>query len=144
MSWLFGKKKNHKESPTDSTEEEQTVEQGSDFIFVERKENIISPIIPGSGTSNSLYPNMSGMPAYPPSMPHAPPKPDVDHIPYLSGVPFKLCKQLERSLNDDFDIDLLRVNEICSFIERTQSKNYNYNFEFEESIASEMTSRTNE
>lgn len=148
MSWFFGKKKHHKSSSSDSPVEENTVPlQGDDFIFVENQGN---PLPPNSDIGNesgppssNLYPNLSGMSLYPSTVPTDLPKqnPQTDLHSYLYGVPFKLCKQLEISTNNDIDIDRLRVNEILSFIVRTENDDFKYDFSLERSVVNEMDSR---
>lgn len=139
MSWFFGKKKHHKDSPPDSPEEEVPPEQGEDFIFIERRN-------PGANTgdngarSSGLYPSISGLPYYPP-MPQTnnlQQNPQVDSQSYLNSIPFKYGKDLEKSLHSDMDIDRLRVNEIMSFIERVQKENTEYSFSIEKSVIAEM------
>ncbi|KAK2584194.1 hypothetical protein KPH14_006619 [Odynerus spinipes] len=131
MSWFFGKKKHHKESLAESFEDLTT----------------IPPNIPEETPqpSTGLYPLISGVPTYPiPStdLPKQNQQADVQH--YLNGVPFKLCKQLENNMNNDFEIDRLRVNEIMSFINRIEEQNFDYEFSLEKSVISEMNSANDE
>jgi len=46
-------------------------------------------------------------------------------------------------MNNDLEIDGLRINEITSFIERLENQNYNYDFSLEMGVIAEMDSRTN-
>lgn len=150
MSWFFGKKK-HRESPLDSTEEEQqpsTADHGDDFVVIERRRTSLPPNVGSENTScpSGLYPFIGGSPTYPAMSTgnlsklsqHA----DAPH--YLSGVPFKLCKQLESNMNNDLEIDGLRISEIMSFVERLENQNYDYDFSLEEGVITEMDSRNNE
>lgn len=129
MSWIFGKKKS-KESPVDV---DRTVCQ--------------TPPIAQDGTPypSSLYPFIGGTPTYPsPSsdLTKQSQQPDVQH--YLSRVPFKLSKQLESNMNNDFEIDRLRVNEILSFVQRIEEQNFDYDFSLEKSVITEMNSTNDE
>lgn len=146
MSWFFGKKK-HKESPPDTTEEEQAAEAVDDFIMIEKRRTSLPPNV---GSENAplpsgLYPFIGGTPTCPAmstgNLPKLSQQMDAPH--YLSGVPFKLSKQLE-SMNNDFEIDSLRINEIMSYIERLENQNYDYDFSLEESVITEMNSRNDE
>ncbi|XP_025162216.1 uncharacterized protein LOC105191271 isoform X2 [Harpegnathos saltator] len=144
MSWLFGKKK-HKDSPPDSTEEEHpSGDQSDDFVVIEKRRTSLPPNVSGEGTSHSgLYPFIGGTPTYPAmstgNLPQLSQQVDVPN--YLSGVPFKLCKELQSNVNNDLDIDGLRISEILSFIERLENQNYDYDFTLEESVITEMDSR---
>ncbi|XP_017792991.1 PREDICTED: uncharacterized protein LOC108574856, partial [Habropoda laboriosa] len=63
---------------------------------------------------------------------------------YLNGIPFKLCKQLEYNMNNDSEIDKLRISEILSFIEKIEGKSYDYSFSLEKDIVAEMNSKTDD
>ncbi|XP_014480606.1 PREDICTED: uncharacterized protein LOC106747525 isoform X2 [Dinoponera quadriceps] len=149
MSWLFGKKK-HKDSPSDSTEEEQpSRDQSDDFIVIEKRRTSLPPNVGGESTSQSsgLYPFIGGTPTTYPAMstgnlPKLSQQTDAPH--YLSGVPFKLSKELQSNMNNDLDIDGLRISEILSFIERLENQNYDYDFTLEEGVIAEMDSRNDE
>lgn len=143
MSWFFGKKKHQKESPVESTEDLTSTTIENEFENVEKK---MYPVPQNSqdGTpypGGSLYPLISGASTYP-TLPTDPAKQnqqgDTQH--YLSGVPFKLCKQLESNMNNDFEIDRLRANEILSFIQRIEKQNLDYDFSHEKSVITEMNS----
>lgn len=150
MSWLFGRKKQQKDSPPDSTEEEANSEQGEGFVHV--------PNWPASVPSNypqgtAAYPSSNMYPQIPPvAMPTGQALPsdsskdfnqgDGSH--YLNGVPFKMCKRLANNMNNDLDIDKLRISEILSFVDRIENQNYDYSFSVEESVVAEMNSRTDE
>lgn len=137
MSWLFGKKKHHKDSPPDSTEEEQLPEQEDGFVTVEPRPAPQPPSLPSSG----LYPYIGQVPPYrtsPNDLPKGNNQDETTH--YLSGVPFKLCKRLEHSMNSDLEIDRLRISEILSFIERIEQQNYEYEFTLEQGVIAEMNS----
>ncbi|XP_032688345.1 uncharacterized protein LOC116852260 isoform X2 [Odontomachus brunneus] len=145
MSWFFGKKK-HKDSPPDSTEEEHpSGDQSDDFVVVERRRTSLPPNVGGESTSHhsGLYPLIGGTPTYPAmstgNLPKLSQQMEAPH--YLSGVPFKLCKKLQSNMNQDLDIDGLRISEILSFIERLESQNYDYDFALEEGVITEMDSR---
>lgn len=146
MSWFFGKKK-HKDSPSDYTEEEHpSGDQSDDFVVVEKRRTSLPPNVGGEGTSHSgrLYPLIGGTPTYPAmstgNLPKLSQQMEAPH--YLSGVPFKLCKELQSNMNQDLDIDGLRISEILSFIERLENQNYDYDFTLEEGVITEMDSRT--
>lgn len=148
MSWLFGKKK-HKDSPPDSTEEEQSSrDQSDDFVVIEKRRTSLPPNVGDGNTPypGGLYPFIGGTPTYPAmstgNLPKLVQQADAPH--YLSGVPFKLCKQLQSNMNNDLDIDGLRISEILSFIERLGNQNYDYDFILEEGVITEMDSRNTE
>ena len=144
MSWFFGKKKHHKDSPPSSPEEEAPVEQGDEFIFIERRNPGPNPGDNGA-RSSGLYPSISGLPFYPP-MPaqnNLPQNPQMDTQNYLNCIPFKYGEDLQKSILSDMDIDRLRVNEIMSFIERIQNEDTGYDFQVEKSVIAEMESANN-
>ncbi|KAG7198837.1 hypothetical protein KM043_001805 [Ampulex compressa] len=151
MSWLFGKKKHQKDSPSEVMEEELSSTTREDgFISIERR-NPRSPSNPTVGECSpypegGLYPFMGGMPTYPAVAPADSPKQHQqgDALHYLSGVPFKLCKRLEMFMEDDLEVDKLRVAEILSFIERLENQKYDYEFSVEESVVAEMNSGSGE
>lgn len=148
MSWLFGRKKQQKDSPPDSTEDEQASDQGEGFVHVPKW-----PPTPSSvGQEAAPYPSGNLYP-YVPSVAELPQIPSVDASKdfgqgdtgyYLNGVPFKLCKRLECCASNDVEMEKLRISEILSFIERIENENYEYTFSLEESVVSEMNSRTDE
>lgn len=147
MSWLFGKKK-HKDSPPDEQEERPPADPGDDFIVIERRRTSLPPNVSDHDTPypSGLYPFIGGTPMNPtmsvdnlPKLTH-----QVDAPHYLSGVPFKLCKQLQSNMNNDLEIDSLRISEIMSFIERLENQNYDYDFSLETGVITEMDSRTND
>lgn len=151
MSWLFGRKKQHKDSPSDSTEEEQVSNQSDDYEFVPNWTSSIQGN--RSHDTTSTYPSGNLYPSYIPPVPEfrqvVPTDSSKDFnqgesTHYLNGVPFKLCKYLEINASNDFEIDQLRISEILSFIETIRNQNYDYNFALEESIVAEMNSRNNE
>lgn len=148
MSWFFGKKK-HKDSSPDSTEEEHpSGEQSDDFVVIEKRRTSLPPNVGEGNTSHQggLYPLIGGIPTYPAmstgNLPKLSQQVDAPH--YLSGVPFKLCKELQSNINNDLDIDGLRISEILSFIERLENQNHDYDFSLEEGVITEMDSRNNE
>lgn len=152
MSWLFGKKK-HKDSPPDSREEQEeqaSANQADDFVIVEKRRTSLPPNVGegGQGTPypSGLYPFIGGTPMNPAmstgNLPKLSQQVDAPH--YLSGVPFKLCRQLESNMNNDLEIDGLRINEILSFVERLENQNYDYDFSLETGVIAEMDSRNNE
>ncbi|XP_011255701.1 uncharacterized protein LOC105250971 isoform X1 [Camponotus floridanus] len=152
MSWLFGKKK-HKDSPPESREEQEQEQQtsansGDDFVVIERRRTSLPPNVDGPSTPypSGLYPFIGGTPMYPTMSADNLPKlsQQVDAPHYLSGVPFKLCKHLESNMNNDLEIDDLRISEILSFIERLENQNYDYDFSLETGVITEMASRTDE
>ncbi|XP_051153144.1 uncharacterized protein LOC127276621 isoform X2 [Leptopilina boulardi] len=145
MSWFFGKKKHQKDSPPDTPEEAIPVEQGDDFIFIERRNpggNIGENDARGG---NNLYPSISGLPYYPPLQQNKiQQNPQVDNQNnYINGIPFKYSKDFERSILNDMDIDRLRVNEILSYIERIQNEDTEYSFQVEKSVIAEMDCASN-
>ncbi|KAF7400807.1 hypothetical protein HZH66_005991 [Vespula vulgaris] len=147
MSWFFGKKKHHKESPVESTEDLSSSNIENEFVNVERQAYPV-PQNSQDGTpypGGGLYPLISGASTYP-TLPTDSTKQnqqgDTQH--YLNGVPFKLCKQLENNMNNDFEIDRLRANEILSFIQRIEEQNLDYDFSHEKSVISEMNSTNDE
>lgn len=150
MSWLFGKKK-HKDSPPESRDEQEqqtSADSGDDFIVIERRRTSLPPNVGGQGTPypSGLYPLIGGTPMNPTmstgDLPKLSQQADAPH--YLSGVPFKLCKHLESNMNNDLEIDGLRISEILSFIERLENQNYDYDFSLETGVITEMNSRTDE
>lgn len=152
MSWFFGRKKQHKESPPDSAEEEQPSNQSDGFELFPSW-NPATPTNKGHDStvpypSGNLYPYVPAVSEFGQLLPPDSPKDDFnqgENPPhYLNGVPFKLCKRLEISANNDFEIDQLRISEILSFIERIESQNYDYSFSLEEGIMAEMNSRNND
>ncbi|EZA55437.1 uncharacterized protein LOC105279185 isoform X1 [Ooceraea biroi] len=150
MSWLFGKKK-HKDSPPESRDERENqppADPGDDFVVIERRRTSLPPNVGGQGAPypSGLYPFIGGTPMNPTmsvgNLPKLSQQVDAPH--YLSGVPFKLCRQLESNMNTDFEIDGLRISEILSFIERLENQNYDYDFSLEEGVIREMDSTSNE
>lgn len=153
MSWLFGKKK-HKDSPPESREEQEQEQQtsansGDDFVVIERRRTSLPPNVDGPSSTpypSGLYPFIGGTPMNPTmsadNLPKLSQQADAPH--YLSGVPFKLCKHLESNMNNDLEIDDLRISEILSFIERLENQNYDYDFSLETGVITEMASRTDE
>lgn len=152
MSWLFGKKK-HKDSPPESSneqEEQGSASQADDFIIIEKRRTSLPPNVgeSGQGTSypSGLYPFIGGTPMNPAmsagNLPKLSQQVDAPHP--LNGVPFKLCKQLESNMNNDFEIDGLRISEILSYVERLENQNYNYDFSLETGVITELDSRNDE
>lgn len=148
MSWLFGKKK-HKDSPPESREEQEqqtSANSGDDFVVIERRRTSLPPNGPSTPYPSGLYPFIGGTPMNPAmsadNLPKLSQQADAPH--YLSGVPFKLCKRLESNMNNDLEIDDLRISEILSFIERLENQNYDYDFSLETGVITEMASRTDE
>ncbi|KAL6264654.1 hypothetical protein P5V15_004754 [Pogonomyrmex californicus] len=145
MSWLFGKKK-HKDSPPESRnehEEQPAADPGDDFIIIEKRRTSLPPNVSNQGLYPSLHDNTPMNPAMSAgNLPKLSQQVDAPH--YLSGVPFKLCRQLESNMNNDLEIDSLRISEIMSFVERLENQNYNYDFSLENGVITEMDSRTNE
>ncbi|KAL0131140.1 hypothetical protein PUN28_002603 [Cardiocondyla obscurior] len=148
MSWLFGRKK-HKDSPPESRDEQEersSTDPGDDFIVIEKRRTSLPPNVGEQSTPypSGLYPFIGGTPMNPTmsagNLPKLTQQVDVSH--YLSGVPFKLCKQLQSNMNNDLEIDGLRISEIMSFIERLENQNYNYDFSLETGVISELDSRT--
>lgn len=141
MSWLFGRKKQQKDSPPSESAEEEPSEPSEGFVIINKGP---APSPPSMAQDESMYPSL--YPHVPPVVPSNLPKDQAqgDATHYLSGVPFKLCKQLERSMNSDLDIDRLRIDEMLSFIERIENQNYDYSFSAEEGVIAEMNSRSNE
>lgn len=139
-SWLFGKKK-HKESTPDSPEEEPT-QPDDEYIFIEKRNQ---PEPNPNGFPSNLYPSL--VTPYPsvPVPPMISKQTSQDsQTNDLNNIPFKLSKELERSLNDDLVIDKLRLDEIVSFIKRVNMKNYDYEFSLERSVIAEMNSQNEE
>lgn len=132
MSWFFGKKKHQRESPPD-TPEESTPAQPDDYVIIEKQAN------PLSLTAGGLYPHLGDGTAFPPSYPPTTsqnqPLPG-ESLNYLHGIPFKLSK----SLNNDFEIDRIRIDEIMSFVVRIKNEDYSYDFGLETSVINEMES----
>lgn len=140
MSWWFGKKKQQKDSPPDSTEEDQTSDSNEGFVHVCKHEPEPSNI-PGYPTTN-LYPYVPpmgefGQPAFSNSSKDFN---QGDNVHYLHGVPFKLCKYLENNLNNDFEIEKLKIGEIVSLLQRINDDSYDYSFSLEDSVVAEMNS----
>ena len=139
MSWFFGKKKHHRDSPPESPEEESApADEG--FIFIEKRNQ------PGPNDTPSLYPSLTNITPYP-AMPQIPPaqvpKQNSQEGPCndLSCIPFKLCRDLERNMNEDLVIDKLRLKEIESFINRINVESYEYDFSGERSVIAEIDSQ---
>lgn len=134
MAWLFGsKKKHHKGSPTDSNEEDHPQDQPSEFVYVEKPD--VPAAQDGECTSNSLYPSIPRIVPYP--IPNDSSHNQQDAHP-LSGVPFKLSKELQSMINNDFEIDKLRISEISLFIKRLDDMDLEYSFSVEENVITEM------
>ncbi|OAD55106.1 hypothetical protein WN48_05581 [Eufriesea mexicana] len=140
MSWFFGRRKQQKQSPPYSTEEKQTSEQDDGIVFVEKWPEMVPTNKPYDTVpypSGNIYPCV---PEFEHVLPAGSSK-DInqgENTHYLNGVPFKLCRRLEINMNNDFEIDKLRISEILSFIERIKDQNYDYSFSVEESIIAEM------
>ncbi|XP_011874050.1 PREDICTED: uncharacterized protein LOC105565446 isoform X2 [Vollenhovia emeryi] len=150
MSWLFGKKK-HRDSPPESRDEQEErppADPGDDFIVIERRRTSLPPNVGDQGAPypGGLYPFIGGTPLNPTmsvgNLPKLAQQVDAPH--YLSGVPFKLCKQLQSNMNNDLEIDGLRISEIMSFVERLEDQNYDYDFSLETGVITEMDSRTDD
>jgi len=152
MSWLFGKKK-HKDSPPESRDEQEeqaSASQADDFIVIEKRRTSLPPNVgegdQGTSYPRGLYPFIGGTPMNPAmstgNLPKLTQQMDAPH--YLSGVPFKLCRQLESNMNNDLEIDGLRINEILSFVERLENQNYDYDFSLETGVITEIDSTNNE
>lgn len=146
MSWFFGRKKHQKDSATDSAEEEQPSGQTDDYVFVNDWPNPMPPNVTArTGSGGNLYPSVPPVSDYGGSLTG-----DLkdfnqgDNAHYLTGVPFKLCKRLDSNLNNDFELDKLRISEMLSFIERIRNQNYDYSFSVEESVVAEMNSGGND
>ncbi|XP_028044712.1 uncharacterized protein LOC105836784 isoform X3 [Monomorium pharaonis] len=145
MSWLFGKKK-HKDSPPESRDEQEQPpgDPGDDFIVIEKRRTSLPSNVGDHGTPypSGLYPFIGGTSINPTisagNLPKLTQQMDAPH--YLSGVPFKLCKQLQSNMNNDLEIDGLRISEIMSFIERLENQNYDYDFSLETGVIAEMDS----
>ncbi|XP_043270116.1 uncharacterized protein [Venturia canescens] len=127
MSWLFGKKK-HRESPPETPEEPNNA-QSEDYIIVEKEENP-TPL----GPSGSLYPQLGPTP-YPPAIVQQQSQSSESQS-YISGIPFKLSK----TLNSDFEVERLRIDEITSFVHQIINEDYDYEFNLERSVINEMDS----
>ncbi|XP_012275730.1 uncharacterized protein LOC105697203 [Orussus abietinus] len=140
MPWFFGRRK-QKDSPPESGEEEPSSEQGDDFIFIEKKGNPMNSNTDNDESSGRLYPALGGAVSYPPPLPsNLFQQHQTEGVNYFSNVPFKLCKELQSSMNNDAAIDKLRVSEISSFIERIGNEDYSYDFFLEKSVINEMNS----
>ncbi|KZC05442.1 PREDICTED: uncharacterized protein LOC107193855 [Dufourea novaeangliae] len=140
MSWLFGRKKDQKEPSLEPTEEEQTSREDEGYVFVEKRP--APPVPPRVGQTATEFPTgdyISSISGYSSLSIHSSNN-QGESTHYLNDVPFKLCKQLESSMKNDFEIDRLRIGEILSFIERIQTDSYNYNFSLEEGVIAEMNS----
>ncbi|XP_053982782.1 uncharacterized protein LOC128878525 isoform X1 [Hylaeus volcanicus] len=148
MAWLFGKKKYQKDLPPESVEEEQSSDNPEGFVFIKKRPAPPPPVTASDAPvypGNNLYPSIPPVPIYSSTLPIDSTK-DHNHgdgTHYLNGVPFKMSKQLESSMNNDLEIDRLRISEILSFIEKIQNQNYKYDFTVEEGVIAEMNS-TNE
>lgn len=146
MSWFFGRKKHQKDSPTDSAEEEHSSGQTDDYVLVNEWPNPMPPNVTArTGSGSNLYPSVPPVSDYGGSLTD-----DLkefnqgEHAHYLAGVPFKLCKRLDTNLNNDLELDKLRISEMLSFIERIRNQNYDYSFSVEESVVAEMNSGCND
>lgn len=139
MSWFFSKKK-QKESPPESSNDSSGAEQPDDYIFVEKRTDTPAKQ-EDAAMSDGLYPTLDPQngPAVIPGLPGKS-SAQMENFNYLSGVPFKLCKTLEQNLNDDLEIDRLRIDEILSFINRLENEKYDYDFSHENSVVAEMDS----
>jgi hypothetical protein len=137
MSWLFGKKKHHRESPNSPEEEAGQSDEG--FVLVKQNQ----PEDDSNNKTPSLYPSLDNFIPYPP-MPTSIEKQSAQesNTNDLSNIPFKLCKELERSINDDLEIDQLRLDEIISFFKKINKSDYDYEFSLEQSVIDEMNSQT--
>lgn len=149
MSWLFGKKEHPKHPLPEPVEEDISMDQCEGYEFVRKRPAPQPPPATQDATvypSGNLYPYVPSVPDYSNasstylSKDHS--QEEAAH--YLSGIPFKLCKQLEISMNNDAETDRLRINEILSFVDRIDSRSYDYSFSVEESVIAEMNSRSNE
>ncbi|KAJ8683065.1 hypothetical protein QAD02_018857 [Eretmocerus hayati] len=134
---FFGKKKNRESPP--SSPEEGTPPSDDNFVFIEKRGQT------GPDSENktpSLYPSLTNIDAYP-----SVPIPAVrqisqdSHTSDLSTIQFKLCRELQRSMNDDLVIDKLRLDEIVSFMRRINQRDYEYEFTVERSVIAEMNSQ---
>ncbi|XP_014236644.1 uncharacterized protein LOC106658949 isoform X1 [Trichogramma pretiosum] len=149
MSWLFGKKKHHRDSPTETPTESEP--PSDDYIFVERRQQDPPPnVTPYPGMYPSLH-NIGNQPATSYSLPnqvaghHVPKQASVDNpAGDISNIPFRFCRELERNMNEDLIIDKLRLDEIESFIKRINIKDYEYTFSLERDIISELDSQNEE
>ncbi|XP_034175677.1 uncharacterized protein LOC117602155 [Osmia lignaria lignaria] len=149
MSWLFGRKKHHKDSPPDTTEEDQSLGQPDDYVVVNKWPN---PMPPNTAHDSLPYPGGHLYPSVPPVSDYSGVLLDDSSIEsnqgenahYLNGVPFKLCKRLDNNMNNNLEIDKLRISEMLSFIERIRNQDYDYSFSVEESVVAEMNNGSNE
>lgn len=140
MSWFF-KKKHPKPSTSDSYEDLTIAAQEENFPTSSNIQDGLP--YPNSG----LYPFIGDVPTsesqkLPTDSSKQNQQADTQH--YLNDVPFKLCGQLNNNLNNDFELDILRVNEILSFIQRIEEQNFDYDFSLEKSVISEMDSANDE
>ncbi|XP_011496683.1 PREDICTED: uncharacterized protein LOC105361269 [Ceratosolen solmsi marchali] len=137
MSWFFGKKKHHRETPLSPEDETRQSHEG--FVFVKQNQ-------PGSNyneRSSNLYPSLSNITPYPPTQtPFVKEGLQENNINDLSNIPFKFCKELERSINEDSVIDQLRLDEIAKFFKKVNKADYDYEFSLEQSVIDEMNSQT--
>lgn len=149
MSWFFGKKK-QKESPTDSSTEETPgiINHSDDYILIDKHGNPITPqnSLTGNNSASSdgrLYPYLNDGTTNFPSVPSTIPQ-QITNISeqqnYLTGVPFKLSKELDDEKSGE--IEKLKIDEIISFILRINNENYVYDFGLEESVINELESTT--
>ncbi|XP_078046165.1 uncharacterized protein LOC144474777 [Augochlora pura] len=138
MAWLFPWKKNQK------VEDNGTEEDDGEYIFVEKKRQAPLPP-PQPDQSGPGYPTGSLYPYIPPvaeysSMTIDPAANQGESTRFINDIPFKLCKRLNVLINNDFEIDRLRINEILTFIQRIESNDYSYSFSVEEGVTAEMNS----
>ncbi|XP_015185509.1 PREDICTED: uncharacterized protein LOC107071227 [Polistes dominula] len=144
MSWFFGKKKQQKESPVESTEDLTSTNIDNEFEKIEISPPYPVPPNTQDGTppsSSNLYPLINKVTDYPTYPTDTTKNNQSDTIQYFNGVPFKLSKNLERN---DLELEKFRVNEILSFIQRIDELNLDYDFTHEKSVIAEMNSTSDE
>uniref|UniRef100_A0A6V7LP21 UMA domain-containing protein n=1 Tax=Bracon brevicornis TaxID=1563983 RepID=A0A6V7LP21_9HYME len=139
MSWLFGKKKT-KDTSSEGGEGVST-SQVDDYIYIEKDMNSSSTA--SERDHNAMFKSFVLYPPLGPDNDVNLPKMSerlihqnilCDPQAYLHGIKLELNKKLE----DNFEIDRLQADEILSFVLRIKSDDYDYDFSLENSVVNEM------
>ena len=139
MSWFFGKKKHHRESPTESPVE--PVPSDEAFVIIDNKNQ---GDIDSDNNTPGLYPSLNDITPHRAMPSNFVKQGSQDDVHDLNRIPFKLCEELERELKDSLVIDKLRLDEISSFFKKINMEDYEYTFNLERSVINEMDSQNEE